>query len=508
MNPVVNKNRNKQELPAMPARTLHLSSILQAFSTFLALRRVSDHDAEAAVVSLMSVLKRKNDLSNWDLEEITQSLSSSQPKHSSLAAADTLVLQFVEHFPPFQASTILHKYLFALQESGCSPATIRNYRSDIGQFFTFHGQHELTSIMTKPKVLEFLVGEQAKQLKLASIKRKLISLNQFALWLEKYDSDIHLTKDLESLQAHLATNLAKHKPATQAKKTPSAVKHWSMPLKQHPTQRINPLEQTPFSLSRPARAHQDYRARLEAGWRSIGETVRKKTLDRFLPYLNLAMLLLFLVGGAYFAYAQFFRDAPAPLAFPTTPVRPSRTLSFQGRLTDTAQNPIVSATDFRFKLYDATTAGNLLWDSGTCSVDPDQDGIFATGLGDPVTGCGAEITSSVFSENSNIWLEVKVATETLTPRQQIRTVAYALNAETIQGIPVSATEAATANTVVVLNEGGEVVLGEVSPKIRSMSGTFTIDAQSLLLKTTYPDAHWYDLLKTDLYVRLLEQPHL
>ena len=32
--------------------------------------------------------------------------------------------------------------------------------------------------------------------------------------------------------------------------------------------------------------------------------------------------------------------------------------------------------------------------------------------------------------------------------------------------------------------------------------------KSLLLKTTYPDAHWYDLLKTDLYVRLLEQPHL
>lgn len=32
--------------------------------------------------------------------------------------------------------------------------------------------------------------------------------------------------------------------------------------------------------------------------------------------------------------------------------------------------------------------------------------------------------------------------------------------------------------------------------------------KSLLLKTTYPEARWYDLLKTDLYVRLLEQPSL
>ncbi|MBI4226959.1 MAG: ATP-binding protein [Candidatus Omnitrophica bacterium] len=32
--------------------------------------------------------------------------------------------------------------------------------------------------------------------------------------------------------------------------------------------------------------------------------------------------------------------------------------------------------------------------------------------------------------------------------------------------------------------------------------------KSVLLKATYPEALWYDLLKTDLYVRLLEQPHL
>ncbi|PIR59826.1 MAG: hypothetical protein COU68_03515, partial [Candidatus Pacebacteria bacterium CG10_big_fil_rev_8_21_14_0_10_45_6] len=463
----------------MPARNLHLSSILQAFSTFLALRSVSDRDAEAAVVTLMGVLERKKDLSSWNLEEISKSLTKARPKNTTITPADTLVMQFVEHFPPFQTSTVLHKYLFALQESGCSPATIRNYRSDIGQFFTFHAKNELHEVMTKPKVLEFLIGEQLHGLKISSIRRKLSSITQFSQWLEANDPDIRVSKELGSLQAELEQVLeteskkSETKPEHKPPSTPS--KHWNLPLKQHAS-----TVQQPNS----ARAHQDYRARLEAGWRNISETVQKKTFAKILPYINLATFLLFVLGGSYFAYAQFFRDAPTSQAFPATPVRPSRVLSFQGRLTDTAQNPIVTASDFQFKLYDAITGGSLLWDSGTCSVDPDQDGIFATGLGDPVTGCGAEISSDVFTENSNIWLEVAVEAETLTPRQQIRTVAYALNSETVQGIPVSATEAATANTILILNEGGEVVLGEVSPKIRSTSGTFTIDAQSMILKTS------------------------
>src|SRR3989338_5747782 len=32
--------------------------------------------------------------------------------------------------------------------------------------------------------------------------------------------------------------------------------------------------------------------------------------------------------------------------------------------------------------------------------------------------------------------------------------------------------------------------------------------KSMLLKALYPDAIWYDLLKTDLYIRMLEKPSL
>jgi len=81
-------------------------------------------------------------------------------------------------------------------------------------------------------------------------------------------------------------------------------------------------------------------------------------------------------------------------------------------------------------------------------------GSFSAGLGDTGGGdneCGPAITAAVFSENPNLWLEVTVDTspndEILTPRQPIRTVGYAANAETLQGYPLAPTGGATANTV-------------------------------------------------------------
>ncbi|MBI5151099.1 MAG: LamG domain-containing protein, partial [Candidatus Pacebacteria bacterium] len=195
-------------------------------------------------------------------------------------------------------------------------------------------------------------------------------------------------------------------------------------------------------------------------------------------YLHLAVLVLFVSMLGIFGYQQFFRDAEQKLAFPTSLTRPNRILSFQGRLTDTAGTPLTVATNFTFKLYDALTSGNQLWTSGTCSITPDQDGIFSTLLG---SSCGSEIASGVFSENQNVYLEVTVAAETLTPRQQIATVGYALNAETLQGYPASAS--AVENTVLVMNNSGQVLLGNASPTLRSTSGTFAVQGNALNVST-------------------------
>jgi hypothetical protein len=201
-------------------------------------------------------------------------------------------------------------------------------------------------------------------------------------------------------------------------------------------------------------------------------------------YANLLALLIFFAGLIWFGYQQLLLRSPQTQAYPTTPQRPARALSFQGRLIDTASNPITTTTAVRFYLFNtgpSIVGGTQLWDSGSCNITPDQDGIFSVSLG---SDCGTEIPANVFSENLSVWLEVHVGAETLSPRQRILTSAYSLNTETIQGYPISATGAATLNTVLVMDNAGDVVLGETSPGLRSISGTFAIEGQALLLQTT------------------------
>lgn len=206
-------------------------------------------------------------------------------------------------------------------------------------------------------------------------------------------------------------------------------------------------------------------------------------------YIHLGILMIFSAIIGFGIFEQFFAKSEESLAFPTSLTRPKRYLSFQGRLTDELSNPITAATNIVFKLYDASSGGTTLWNSNTCSVTPDPDGIInvllGTTSGDNFTCATAtEITSSVFSENAEVWLGVTVDTDSeATPRIQIATVAYALNAETVQGFPIAATGSATIATILTMNAGGEVRLAEVGPKVISESGTFTIQGQAITIKT-------------------------
>ncbi len=216
--------------------------------------------------------------------------------------------------------------------------------------------------------------------------------------------------------------------------------------------------------------HQEKRAQLKSSLGGLSEQLRTKISDTFeqvkqkaslniLPYVNLALIILFFLGLGSLGYSQLITNAPYNLAYSTQPTPPGRTLSFQGRLTDQGQNPITTNTAMTFRLYNVLTGGTALWTSSGCTVEPDQDGIFAVGLGDLVE-CGPAIGSDIFSENPNIWLEVQVDSETLSPRQPIRTVAYALNAETLQGYPLAPTGGAEANTVVTMNNDSVVLFSE------------------------------------------------
>jgi len=189
-------------------------------------------------------------------------------------------------------------------------------------------------------------------------------------------------------------------------------------------------------------------------------------------YFHWALLIIFCAALGFGAYEQFFKKAPTPLAYPASPVTPNRFLSFQGRLTDSSDNPISTATNFVFKLYDAASAGNTLWNSGTCAITPDQDGIFSNLLG---SDCGAEIDATVFSENADVWLGITVAGDAeATPRMQIATVGYALSAETLQGLPPG-TET---SMIPYINSSGDIVIAAASPTIQATSGTFALEGQT------------------------------
>src|SRR5690606_7355802 len=98
-------------------------------------------------------------------------------------------------------------------------------------------------------------------------------------------------------------------------------------------------------------------------------------------YIHFAVLIIFAAGAGIALYRNLVADVENPLF--AAPSSPPRILSFQGRLTDNFNNPITSATDIRFGIYDDITASGaaLLWQEVHYSTVPDQDGIFSVLLG-------------------------------------------------------------------------------------------------------------------------------
>lgn len=472
----------------MSAQEHYISGVLETFSTFCEKQGVSldiQKDATLALLELLHTLKT----SNWTEKNTNHIFEKVQRSTQVSSQSIAILIEFVQKYPPLQTNIFLRKFLLALIADNCSKSTLKNYASDINQFFAFCQNSDLTKVITKPKLLSFLKHEAERGSLYATAKRKLVSLNQFGLWLIQIDffssSELAWLTDLnQKFSPHLyATDIP------QIKETPkneplnaSSFIAWSLPLPEYVAPKSDPnIEVGLPRIPHNSAQSQDYRFRFKKGLSELQRSINRKTNLWVISYFNIALVILFFIGLSYFGYQQFFKEIATPLAFPTSLTRPNRTLSFQGRLTDTAQNPITSATNFRFKLYDSgpsTSGGTQLWDSGTCSVTPDQDGIFSTGLG---SDCGSEIDSSVFSENANVWLQVQVGAETLSPRQSIKSVAYALNAETLQGYPASAS--AVENTVIVMDNSGQIVLGNTNPVLKSTGTSFAIEGRTLTLRT-------------------------
>jgi hypothetical protein len=117
-------------------------------------------------------------------------------------------------------------------------------------------------------------------------------------------------------------------------------------------------------------------------------------------------------------------------AAPAMQVSPPGRLTYQGHLMDESGNAVPDGEYvMAFSLYDAPTAGSLLWGPETHTVEVD-DGYFAALLGRD-DAIGADDLAS------DTYLEIEVGGETMTPRHRLTSVAFALvaaSAETCESV--------------------------------------------------------------------------
>jgi len=201
----------------------------------------------------------------------------------------------------------------------------------------------------------------------------------------------------------------------------------------------------------------------------------------FTHYFHLAILIVYSSVVGFMLYANLFAE-PRQKAL-AGPIAPKRILSFQGRLTDASDNPIKTATDIRFGIYESETATGsaLLWQEVHSAVTPDSDGIFSLLLG---TKNG--IQSSAFRDHDLLWLGITIGkTPELTPRQRLAAVAYAANSESLQGmLPITDSAASTTNVVLALDSSGNLTMGgTAAPTFAATGGRFKLSGTTLLLST-------------------------
>jgi len=96
-------------------------------------------------------------------------------------------------------------------------------------------------------------------------------------------------------------------------------------------------------------------------------------------------------------------------------------VNYQGLLLDDLGVPVDGTADFEFRLFDIETAGSALWTEVHLTVSV-VDGVYDVALGSITP-----ISESIFSAGT-LYLEVDIDGETLSPRQRLLAVPYALRA--------------------------------------------------------------------------------
>ncbi len=211
--------------------------------------------------------------------------------------------------------------------------------------------------------------------------------------------------------------------------------------------------------------------------------IKEVTQRNLFIYIIPILFLVIFLPLVYFAGRGSSKFESQTVA-PSEITRVGKTFRFQGILLDQEGNPINRKVDVAFKLYSAELGGKVLYDGrciGKNALVPELSGKVAIMIG---SDCGMKkISESVFSSNQNVYLGVTVGkSNELRPRYPVTTIDYAENASKVGGLAIGNDE----STIPYINEEGHLVLGAVSPVITSTEGNFTLEGETVLVKT-HPD---------------------
>jgi len=220
--------------------------------------------------------------------------------------------------------------------------------------------------------------------------------------------------------------------------------------------------------------------------------VRPKWYKRYHSYsithhLHFAILFILTSALGFGIYNGFYADIQKNKStLGAISSAPPRVLSFQGKLTDSSNNPITAETNILFSLYDDDNASPsaFLWQE-TNSVKPDSDGVLSVLLGK-----NTPIPDTVFSQNSKLFLGITVGNSPeLRPRQQIAIVPFASNAETLQGLDPITNSTEVSNVVLALDSSGNLsIAGSKAHTFQAIGGNLIISG-SVLSLTTIPGSN-------------------
>jgi len=164
-------------------------------------------------------------------------------------------------------------------------------------------------------------------------------------------------------------------------------------------------------------------------------------------------------------------------------------INYQGQLTDASGNPQTGTKKLEFNIYDASSGGNKVWGPQTFNGIPLIGGRFNVMLGS--TDAGGNALLSAFGANSR-FLGIKVDNGTeITPRQQILSTPFAINAQNsenaINGVPVGTVVSYFSTTAPLgwlLCDGALLPNDQKYDKLRSMVGNNTPDMRSRFIVGT------------------------